>query len=195
MQEVQIDAVPMDRLAQLLEADRVSQAAEHAARTGPAGPTHRLERQRHRVRRRRRRDAPDPAGLRPRRTGRHALARPGRTPGFFRFTKRLHNRLHGVAGDGGPIGDDERALYERVLAENLSALRTTVRPGDIVLLHDLQTAGLAKGLRDLGAHPCGAATSVATPQPEHRGGLGVPPALRRAGRGTASSPAGPTPPW
>jgi len=26
------------------------------------------------------------------------------TPEFFRLTKRLHNRLHGHSGDGGPLG-------------------------------------------------------------------------------------------
>src|SRR5256885_10121979 len=34
-------------------------------------------------------------------------------PDFFHVTKRLHNRLHGSAGDGGPLGDHERAGYER----------------------------------------------------------------------------------
>src|SRR6266540_2717825 len=29
-------------------------------------------------------------------------------PDFFRVTKRLHNRLHGYAGDGGPLGAEER---------------------------------------------------------------------------------------
>ena len=33
-------------------------------------------------------------------------------PEFFHITKRLHNRLHGFAGDGGPLGDAERAAYE-----------------------------------------------------------------------------------
>ena len=74
------------------------------------------------------------------------------TPDFFRITKRLHNRLHGDVGDGGELGPDERALYEEVLAENLEVLREQVRPGDIVLLHDPQTAGLLLGLRELGAH-------------------------------------------
>jgi len=26
-------------------------------------------------------------------------------PEFFQITKRIHNRLHGVLGDGGPLGD------------------------------------------------------------------------------------------
>jgi hypothetical protein len=35
---------------------------------------------------------------------------------FFAITKRIHNRLHGFAGDGGPLGDAERDVYERTLA-------------------------------------------------------------------------------
>ena len=34
-------------------------------------------------------------------------------PEFFRVTKRLHNRLHGAEGDGGPLGDDERRRTTR----------------------------------------------------------------------------------
>src|SRR5438067_12303014 len=37
---------------------------------------------------------------------------------FFRITKRIHNRLHGVAGDGGELGSRERAAYEAVAAAN-----------------------------------------------------------------------------
>lgn len=71
-------------------------------------------------------------------------------PRFFRITKRLHNVLHGSPGDGGPLGDAERAEYESVLAGNLASLLTSVRAGDIVLLHDPQTAGMAAGLRAAG---------------------------------------------
>jgi len=74
------------------------------------------------------------------------------SPGFFRVTKRVHNLLHGFAGDGGALGDAERATYDAVTAANLEQLRGLVRPGDIVLLHDPQTAGLTAGVRDLGAH-------------------------------------------
>ena len=74
------------------------------------------------------------------------------TPEFFRLTKRIHNMLHGSEGDGGPLGELERELYESVLAPNVSALRDLVRPGDIVLLHDPQTAGMVKGLLGSGAH-------------------------------------------
>ena len=74
------------------------------------------------------------------------------TPEFFAVTKRLHNNLHGSPGDGGDIGDVERRLYEEVLGRNLESLRSWVARGDVVILHDPQTAGLAAGLRDLGAH-------------------------------------------
>jgi trehalose synthase len=74
------------------------------------------------------------------------------TPDFFHLTKRLHNRLHGTAGDGGPLDERQRPGYEAALAPNLAQLLTRVRPGDIVLLHDPQTAGLAGGLRRSGAH-------------------------------------------
>jgi len=73
-------------------------------------------------------------------------------PRFFRITKRLHNVLHGSPGDGGALGDSEREEYESVLAGNIKSLVHRVEPGDIVLLHDPQTAGMAQGLRAAGAH-------------------------------------------
>ncbi|HET6877540.1 MAG TPA: glycosyltransferase [Jatrophihabitans sp.] len=73
-------------------------------------------------------------------------------PGFFAITKRVHNAVHGSPGDHSPLGAEQHRHYERVLEENLVALREFVRPGDIVLLHDPQTAGLVRGVRDLGAH-------------------------------------------
>jgi trehalose synthase len=72
-------------------------------------------------------------------------------PEFFAVTKRIHNWIHGVPGDGGPLGDAERRHYEAVSARNAQELRIYVRPGDVVLLHDPQTAGLAPALRSLGA--------------------------------------------
>lgn len=72
-------------------------------------------------------------------------------PEFFTTTKRLHNFLHGSAGDGGELGEDERRHYFDVLEANLAAVLEVVRPGDIVLLHDPQTAGLVDGLRAAGA--------------------------------------------
>jgi trehalose synthase len=70
---------------------------------------------------------------------------------FFTITKRLHNMLHGEPGDGGSLGAAERAHYEAVLRANLADLAHRVSPRDIVLLHDPQTAGLAEGLRTVGA--------------------------------------------
>ena len=69
---------------------------------------------------------------------------------FFRVTKRLHNRLHGFAGDGGPLGDDERAVYERCTAEHADLLAERLSRGDVVLLHDPQTAGMIPRLLESG---------------------------------------------
>jgi trehalose synthase len=69
---------------------------------------------------------------------------------FFRVTKRLHNRLHGFAGDGGPLGDDEHAVYERCAAENAEAFAELVGPDDVVILHDPQTAGMIPRLLETG---------------------------------------------
>jgi trehalose synthase len=74
------------------------------------------------------------------------------TPAFFTVTKRLHNVLHGSPGDRGPLGDEERATYDAVLATNVRELLAMVSPGDMVLLHDPQTAGLVVPLREAGAH-------------------------------------------
>src|ERR671922_169211 len=71
-------------------------------------------------------------------------------PDFFRISKRIHNRLHGSTGDGGELGDEERRAYDRVLAREGGALLELVRPGDVVELHDPQTAGLIRPLIDAG---------------------------------------------
>jgi trehalose synthase len=71
---------------------------------------------------------------------------------FFAITKRLHNHLHGVEGDGGALGEDEQRHYEGVLHANAAQLANAVRPGDVVIIHDPQPAGLAAAMRQLGAH-------------------------------------------
>jgi trehalose synthase len=68
---------------------------------------------------------------------------------FFTITKRLHNHLHGERGDGKLLGEDERRHYQKVLDANLVDLTAAVRPGDIVILHDPQTAGMAPALHTL----------------------------------------------
>ena len=70
---------------------------------------------------------------------------------FFAITKRIHNRLHGMAGDKGDLGQSEAAHYSDVSVANASSAAKQVRPGDIVLLHDPQTAGMAAPLVGAGA--------------------------------------------
>lgn len=70
---------------------------------------------------------------------------------FFRVTKRIHNHLHGSAGDEGPLGDEEREVYERTLAANAEELCVRLGEGDVVILHDPQTAGLTRPMKEAGA--------------------------------------------
>ena len=72
-------------------------------------------------------------------------------PAFFRLTKRIHNRLHNSAGDGGPLGEEERAIYDDTLAAPAAAFARIVRPNDVVLVHDPQPAGVTQALKDAGA--------------------------------------------
>jgi trehalose synthase len=69
---------------------------------------------------------------------------------FFAITKRLHNQIHGDLAQG-PLGTVEADHYTRMLAANAVELLDRIRPGDVVLLHDPQTAGLAAALRQAGA--------------------------------------------
>ncbi|MCD6638598.1 MAG: glycosyltransferase [Nocardioides sp.] len=71
-------------------------------------------------------------------------------PEFFAITKRIHNFIHGSPGDGGDLGEAEHAHYEAVLAHNAAEFLGHVRPGDVVLLHDPQTVGLAAALKEAG---------------------------------------------
>jgi trehalose synthase len=75
----------------------------------------------------------------------------GGDPAFFEITKRLHNQIHGAVGAGGLVGGTDAQHYEEVLAANAAELTAAVQPGDIVLLHDPQTAGLAGALAGAGA--------------------------------------------
>ncbi len=74
----------------------------------------------------------------------------GADAAFFTLTKRIHNRLHGFPGDGGPLGEAERDLYEAALAASGEALSRKLGSGDVVILHDPQTAGLAPVVRARG---------------------------------------------
>ena len=69
---------------------------------------------------------------------------------FFAITKRLHNQIHGDLA-GGPLGAAEAHHYMRMLAANAVELLDRIRPGDVALLHDPQTVGLAGPLARAGA--------------------------------------------
>ncbi|MPZ22080.1 MAG: glycosyltransferase [Dehalococcoidia bacterium] len=70
---------------------------------------------------------------------------------FFAITKRIHNALHGRSGDGSPLGPQQRRIYEDVLADNARELAAVVGAGDVVILHDPQTAGLIPHMSRAGA--------------------------------------------
>jgi len=69
---------------------------------------------------------------------------------FFVITKRLHNQIHGEVA-GGSLSGADAGHYTRMLAANAVELLDEIRPGDLVLLHDPQTAGLAPALASAGA--------------------------------------------
>jgi trehalose synthase len=73
------------------------------------------------------------------------------TPEFFAVTKRIHNNLHGAEGDGLPLDEDARRVYDQVLAENMAQLAPRIQAGDVVIVHDPQPAGMIDGLRAAGA--------------------------------------------
>lgn len=72
-------------------------------------------------------------------------------PAFFTLTKRLHNHIHGQPGDGGTYTDADDARYTAVALANAESLCAQVAAGDLVLLHDPQTAALAAPLARAGA--------------------------------------------
>jgi trehalose synthase len=76
----------------------------------------------------------------------------GGGPAFFRITKRIHNLLHGYPSDDGQLGSPEQRVYERALEPARVWLERRLRVGDVVVLHDPQTAGLAPALKAAGAH-------------------------------------------
>lgn len=71
-------------------------------------------------------------------------------PEFFAITKRIHFHLHGEPGDGGKLGDHEAEQYEAVMRRNIEELSAIVVEGDVVILHDPQTAGIAEYLSSRG---------------------------------------------
>jgi trehalose synthase len=78
------------------------------------------------------------------------ISPPPEVGGFFSLTKRIHNMLHGHPGDGEGIGPGAGDVYRAALEPNAFEMRGLVRPGDVVILHDPQTAGLAPAMRAAG---------------------------------------------
>jgi trehalose synthase len=66
---------------------------------------------------------------------------------FFALTKRLHNMLHGQAWT---LTSADLSLFEQVAIAAGAHARRLVSPGDVVVLHDPQTAGLVPLLKDAG---------------------------------------------
>jgi len=71
-------------------------------------------------------------------------------PEFFQITKRIHNGIHGSIGDGGPLGQEEHAHYQKICSQNAQDLIDKTKPGDIVILHDPQTAGMVEAVQTAG---------------------------------------------
>ncbi len=70
---------------------------------------------------------------------------------FFATTKRLHNLLHGVPGDGKGLDVGDRQAFDAVAAKNFADVKDQIQPGDIVIVHDPQPAGMMPLLREHGA--------------------------------------------
>ncbi|WP_168801470.1 glycosyltransferase [Glycomyces buryatensis] len=69
---------------------------------------------------------------------------------FFDLTKRIHHLLHG-SGDAGLLQDDDLAsLYRTTLRPQAEWFADHLAAGDVVVLHDPQTLGLAPGLSSRG---------------------------------------------
>ncbi|MDV6012435.1 MFS transporter [Haloechinothrix sp. LS1_15] len=69
---------------------------------------------------------------------------------FFAVTKRLDNGISGIA-DSLPLDRHDQAIYAETSRRLAASLERYIAPGDVVILHDPQTAGLAQRARALGA--------------------------------------------
>lgn len=65
---------------------------------------------------------------------------------FFKFTKKLHNLIHGQ-GDIN-ISGQERKIFQQVSEANAQALLKYVKDQDVVVLHDPQPLGMVKVLKE-----------------------------------------------
>ncbi len=68
-------------------------------------------------------------------------------PQFYSFTKNVHHLLHGRGAPSDLLtAGADRDVYRETLALALADIVAMVRPGDVVVLHDPQTLGLAPWL-------------------------------------------------
>lgn len=74
------------------------------------------------------------------------------TPEFFVLTKQLHHMLHGMPGGKEMPTKQDAQHYAVVTTAHAEAVRRRTRLGDIVVLHDPQTLGLAPVLKRAGLH-------------------------------------------
>lgn len=76
------------------------------------------------------------------------------SPRFRMLTQRLAGALQEseVLAGAEPLTEADRSLYEEALRSCSAELAGHVRPGDVVLLHDPETAGLIPPLQARGAH-------------------------------------------
>ena len=65
---------------------------------------------------------------------------------FFRFTKRLHNLIHG-AGDPN-ITSEEQAVYDRISLQLADELSPKMNPTDILVVHDPQPLGVGSLIKE-----------------------------------------------
>lgn len=72
-------------------------------------------------------------------------------PPFFAVTKRLHNLLHGMPGDGHGLGIADRGGFEAICKWNFDHVKDQIQPGDVVIVHDPQPAAMVPLLREHGA--------------------------------------------
>ncbi len=70
---------------------------------------------------------------------------------FFDLTKRLHNHLHGYPG-AGPLDQAAVGHYSELTRRRGETLAAGIGPGEVVILHDPQTAGMIGPLVEAGAH-------------------------------------------
>ncbi len=117
-------------------------------------------------------------------------------PAYYAVAKRLVSRLYGIAGDAGPLGDAERQHYQRAIDANARELADRIRPGDVVVVHDAQAAGLIETARRRGATVLWRCHIGSDQANEHTrsGGVFVQPFVRPADATVFSTP-GHVPPW